>query len=320
MASYSEISGNSFRFERTDGHLLGIITLNNDGTVAGINSFNEKFWAVEGDHLVLKNARREVTTRFDEVVRNEHPYDFIGTFVPDNKRRWHRISSLLAESKLVDDIRTVMFGRQGDAFDILKCAELAAAFDSANYYSTYMAQAKPYGDKFSLLTDAMNKRSVDGLILELGVFQGATINHIARLTPEKVYGFDVFTGLPEAWRPGFQKGAFVLDKLPQVLPNVELVVGLFEKTLGPFIKDKNADISFMHVDCDLYSATKTIFNELGHKIVPGTVIVFDEYFNYPGWREHEVKAFEEFVRPNNREFKFLSFVKNHQQVAIQIVR
>jgi hypothetical protein len=25
------------------------------------------------------------------------------------------------------------------------------------------------------------------------------------------------------------------------------------------------------------------------------VIVFDEYFNYPGWRAHEYKAFQEFI-------------------------
>ena len=30
------------------------------------------------------------------------------------------------------------------------------------------------------------------------------------------------------------------------------------------------------------------------------MIVFDEYFNYPGWRGHEFKAFQEFVAETGR--------------------
>jgi hypothetical protein len=29
-----------------------------------------------------------------------------------------------------------------------------------------------------------------------------------------------------------------------------------------------------------------------------TIIVFDEFFNYPGWRDHEFKAFNEFLIAN----------------------
>jgi hypothetical protein len=30
-----------------------------------------------------------------------------------------------------------------------------------------------------------------------------------------------------------------------------------------------------------------------------TIIVFDEFFNYPGWEDHEYKTFVEFLRTNS---------------------
>ena len=51
----------------------------------------------------------------------------------------------------------------------------------------------------------------------------------------------------------------------------------------------------LHVDCDLYSATRTIFAELGDMLQAGNIVIFDEFINYAGWQEGEYKAFIEFV-------------------------
>jgi hypothetical protein len=75
-------------------------------------------------------------------------------------------------------------------------------------------------------------------------------------------------------------------------------------------------IAFMHVDCDLYSSTKTIFEFLGDAIGPGTVILFDEYFNYPNWEQHEYKAFQEFSEKCGVKYRYLAFAR--QQVAVLI--
>lgn len=49
----------------------------------------------------------------------------------------------------------------------------------------------------------------NGFVCELGVYRGRSLNEIARhYAPDKVYGFDTFTGLPEFWREGFPEGAF----------------------------------------------------------------------------------------------------------------
>lgn len=320
MSLRSKLENKRFQFDRTDGSVIGAITLNPDGTIGGIDSYNERFWEIEDNQLTFKNAVRERTTVFTEVIRHEAPHSLIGTFLPGNKKHWHRLTELAVSPAMIADLKEMMFGLSGDAFDILKCAELAAGFDSANYYSEHMTRAKPFPEKFSLLTDSMQNRAVEGLILEFGVFSGATVNHIARHTEQTVYGFDTFSGLPEQWRPGFSKGVFKVEKLPSVLPNVELVVGLFENTLAAFLDRITGNVSLLHIDCDLYSSTKTVFRELTKRIVPGTVIIFDEYFNYPGWRQHEFKAFHEYIDDYNREYRYHSFVRSHQQVAVQIVR
>jgi predicted O-methyltransferase YrrM len=74
---------------------------------------------------------------------------------------------------------------------------------------------------------------------------------------------------------------------------VELYGGLFKDTLTTFKKEilQKTPISFLHVDCDIYSSTKDMFEALGDNIVPGTIMVFDELYNYPGFDKHEWKAF-----------------------------
>ena len=55
----------------------------------------------------------------------------------------------------------------------------------------------------------------------------------------------------------------------------------------------------IHIDCDLYSSTRTVLTLLRGRMVPGTLLVFDELFNYPGYEQHEIKAFYEFLREDS---------------------
>jgi hypothetical protein len=176
-----------------------------------------------------------------------------------------------------------------------------------------------------------------GLWLEFGVYSGRTINLMAEHTQRTVHGFDTFTGLPEEWRPGFPKGKFNLDgKLPAVRANVALHVGLFEHTLEGFLHtapDAQAmtPVCVAHLDADLYSATAFVLDALASRIVPGTVLVFDELINYNGWRNGEWRALREAVLKHGWEFEWLAQssrmevtpvidVFNAQQVAIRITR
>jgi hypothetical protein len=111
-------------------------------------------------------------------------------------------------------------------------------------------------------------------------------------------------GLPEAWREGWDRGAFSnVEAYPQHMPpNAEIVVGWFNETLPVFRQHllRGRPVGLLHVDCDLYSSTREVLEGLDSAIVPGTVIVFDEFVNYPGYELHEFRACAEWMMRYNR--------------------
>ena len=152
------------------------------------------------------------------------------------------------------------------------------------------------------------KHKPDTLWLEFGVATGNTINYISRFTNDTVYGFDSFEGLPEKWRDGFNKGHFNrYGNFPRVNNNVSLVKGWFNNSIEPFIKEHNKKISFIHIDCDLYSSTKCIFDTLKNYIDNDCIIIFDELVNYPGFdgETGELKAFYEFITENKVDYEWI---------------
>jgi len=204
--------------------------------------------------------------------------------------------------------------------DIGKTLQRRATESAADYVEKHMREVASVTSNLELLRMAIKRADLEkhNLICEFGVYSGNTINHIASLTNLTVYGFDSFRGLPERWRDGFGKGHFGTTTLPKVRPNVVLVKGWFDNTLPTFIKDHDESMGFLHVDCDLYSSTRTIFELLGSSIHPGCVIVFDEYFNYPGWEEGEYRAFQEFVRRAGLKYDYIGYNRLHEQVAVKI--
>ena len=109
---------------------------------------------------------------------------------------------------LVTAINRNVLGKHTDVYDVLTAAQMVASFDSASYFNRNMSAAANFRNGLDLLGHAMQLRSVPGPILEFGVATGRTINHLASLTAEQIYGFDSFEGLPEDWRTGYSKGRF----------------------------------------------------------------------------------------------------------------
>jgi hypothetical protein len=198
--------------------------------------------------------------------------------------------------------------------------QLAAKQEAIAYIQAHMGAAMMARDRFALLQFAVNQIRLSGLVLEFGVEKGASITTLAQTHRGEVHGFDSFEGLPEDWTGTYEgKGKFSMaGRLPKVPPNAKLHVGWFDKTLPAFLAETLGDVALLHVDCDIYSSTKTIFDNLGSRIKPGTVIVFDEYFNYPAWRHHEYKAFQEFVAASNRRYSYIGFSAEKGHVAVQM--
>jgi hypothetical protein len=156
--------------------------------------------------------------------------------------------------------------------------------------------------------------SCDGLWMEFGVYQGGTLSIIANWkalycgnTSQSVYGFDTFQGLPTDWRPGFSRGTFRIsdERILKVPYNTELVKGLFIDTLSIHLRSMDdqfkchTPVSFVHIDCDIYDGTRDVLFLLGSRFVSGTIIVFDELFNYPNFEKHEIKALYELLSSSN---------------------
>jgi hypothetical protein len=181
-------------------------------------------------------------------------------------------------------------------------------------------EAKACSSRYEVLDFALQHLPIQGLVCEFGVFEGASINHIARQLPHRpIFGFDSFEGLPEHWRTSFGPGAFsTRGRLPRVEPNVALIRGWFDATLPAFAAAHAGPAALLHVDCDLYSSTRCIFEHLGGRLVPGTVVVFDEFFNYPGWEDHEFRAFSEFAAARRLRHEYLAYNHSHEQVAVRV--
>ena len=116
---------------------------------------------------------------------------------------------------------------------------------------------------------------------EFGVCGGGTL---ARIAPSRglarLWGFDSCRGLPETWNDQHPKGMFRLDHPPMPPEDVNLVVGWYSDTL-PFVS--LPDLSFAHIDCDLYSSARTVFAAItrGHWLAADAVFVFDDFLTPP---------------------------------------
>ncbi|MGE2689003.1 class I SAM-dependent methyltransferase [Mycolicibacterium pulveris] len=162
--------------------------------------------------------------------------------------------------------------------------------------------SRPFDDEPSDIARAHHLRTattqvrIPGLWLEFGVSIGtstATLAECAEAADTRLYGFDSFEGLPEEWVVSddevWSRGAFG-GRPSEVPDNVELVVGLFQDTLPGFLEAHPGPVAFAHIDCDLYSSTHCVFEAIRERLAVGTVLVFDELFNYDRYHEHEMRA------------------------------
>jgi hypothetical protein len=212
-----------------------------------------------------------------------------------------------------------------DVIDTEFTAVRLASEESARYVLEHMRTVPNFDTDYDLhewvVKTQLSADLSTGMILEFGVATGRTLNQFAHWLPDRViHGFDGFEGLPEDWTSRMRKGFFARSNLPRVKSNCELHVGWFDQTLPGFAKHQgNRPIQLLHVDCDLYSSTVTILNNLKHNIVPGTVIVFDEYMNYPGWQLDEFRAWQEHCAKYKIRYEYIGRVSKHQKVAVRVL-
>jgi len=210
------------------------------------------------------------------------------------------------------------FLAMGQAHPIRACAQRALN-ESVDYIVTKMPNAVAFETRKDLIDFALEQAAISGCYLEFGVGSGGTIQYMAKKKPMLIFqGFDSFEGLPESWAGStFAKEAFSLHgKLPKVPKNVILHKGMFNQVLPKWCAENQDNIAFMHIDCDIYSSTVDILTHCADRIQPGTIILFDEYFNHLRWKLHEFKAWQEFVSKYDVVYEYIGFAE--LQVAIRV--
>ncbi len=180
-----------------------------------------------------------------------------------------------------------------------------------------------------------------GDIVELGVYRGATLLGWANFLEvrnmgdrhKKVIGFDNFRGFGEldpkdgmaAEDLGKKTGGFDAavfeeqlrdairifdqDRFIPYKPRIVLVKGDIEETIPEYVeKNPGLRISLLHFDVDLYRPTRTALEHLWPLVVPGGVVLFDEY-GIPPW-EGESKAVDEFFAGKKVRIRRLDWCPN----------
>ncbi|AWK85829.1 hypothetical protein DEW08_02545 [Azospirillum thermophilum] len=176
-----------------------------------------------------------------------------------------------------------------------------------------------FGSSASLLRHALAQATVPGLVLEFGVRRGTSLDHIAGAAGQTVHGFDSFEGLPEGW-VNTARGALTTGKqLPPVRPNARLHVGWFEDTLPGFMAAHPEPVRFVNIDSDLYSSARTVLTALAGRLVPGSILVFDEFIGNRSWREDEFRAFHEFAAETGARFEYFAVSPYTKQVAVRLL-
>ena len=161
-----------------------------------------------------------------------------------------------------------------------------------------------------------------GLVLEFGVFHGKSVRMLAEAYgPEQdVHGFDTFSGLPIDWHAESAGSYSTHGELPPAPEQVHYHVGTFDQTLPGFLDAHAGPVRLMNIDCDLYESTRDIFEQVHDRVVPGSVIVFDEYVMNEHWEKDEFKAFQEAVATHGWEYEYLGVSLVSKQAVVRILK
>ena len=170
---------------------------------------------------------------------------------------------------------------------------------------------------------SLNIHEEGGLVVEFGVFKGESLKLISSMfEPYNTicYGFDTFQGLTEEWRMGdvtMPKGSYSTDgHTPDDMPsNCRFITGDASKTIHSFLSNHQKPISFAHFDMDTYTPTANVLRAISSRLIPGSIICFDQHHGYPGWEKGEFKALNEEL--NGINYEYIAF--SEMAAAIEII-
>ena len=136
----------------------------------------------------------------------------------------------------------------------------------------------------------------------------------------QIHGFDTFTGLPQAWGDE-PVGAYSTGGIVPVMEgDVVFHKGLFSDTLPEFFAEQDDDtfVAYANIDCDLYTSSMDILENLHGKIVEGSILIFDEYIGHSTWRQDEFRAWRESCKRFGWKYEYLAFSLSTKQTVVRV--
>ena len=138
-----------------------------------------------------------------------------------------------------------------------------------------------------------------GDFAEVGVFRGGSAHElyqIALMQGRELHLFDTFTGTP-VYVEGIDQHKVdrefaddaALARIRRVMPAAHLYVGIYPETHPETL----GNIAFIHCDCDQYLSYRAVIDCLWPLVVPGGMMLFDDYPYLRGAK----RAVEESFRP-----------------------
>ena len=168
-------------------------------------------------------------------------------------------------------------------------------------------------------------KNIPGYIVDCGVFKGISLCRFAMFlklfgnVKKKIIGFDTFDKFPQTnfeqdLKPREQfiaeagENSISKQQLLTVLNHkgvnelVELVEGDITRSVPEYVKEHpDLEISLLNLDVDIYEPSVTILKFLYPKIMPGGILILDDYGKFPG----ETKAADDYFQ--NEKIEILKF-------------
>jgi O-methyltransferase len=192
-------------------------------------------------------------------------------------------------------------------------------------FQAFVADAEPEASRFPnrlalyyWLNEYIHHEPVD--YLEFGVAAGDSMRawcDLNRNPESRFFGFDTFKGLPEDWTKNKPTGTFGRGGIPPEIADerVSFIKGLFQSTLYDFLNQFTPQRRLVvHIDCDIYSGALFCLAVLDRIMVPGSLLIFDEFYDL----QNEFAAFQDYSCSFYREAKLLGYTNRIEQAAFAL--